>query len=122
MQFLLDLKTFLNDLLENTLKLAIKIEMLPTKFSGTNYAENKNILSILKDSNKVNSLIDANPRYWHILLDGRTKAELAVYKRIVRDIDFPPNKNWSLLQKKQRVFLGTCRRLPLAAQLNGGKN
>ena len=97
------LETFLNDLLENTLKLAIKIEMLPTKFSGTNYAENKNILSILKDSNKVNSLIDANPRYWHILLDGRTKAELAVYKRIVRDIDFP-NKNWSLLQKNKEYF------------------
>jgi len=83
--------------------LAIRTEMLPEKYSGTNYSENKTVLGLLADSNKVNSLVDSNPRYWHILLDGRTKAELAVYKRIVRDID-SPNKNWALVQKNKEYF------------------
>jgi len=97
------LKTFLENLLEHCLSLAIRTEMLPEKYSGTNYSENKTILRLLADSNKVNALVDSNPRYWHILLDGRTKAELAVYKRIVRDID-SPNKNWALVQKNKEYF------------------
>ena len=97
------LKTFLESLLEHCLSLAIRTEMLPEKYSGTNYSENKTILGLLADSNKVNALVDSNPRYWHILLDGRTKAELAVYKRIVRDID-SPNKNWALVQKNKEYF------------------
>jgi len=97
------LKTFLENLLEHCLSLAIRTEMLPEKYSGTNYSENKTILGLLADSNKVNALVDSNPRYWHILLDGRTKAELAVYKRIVRDID-SPNKNWALVQKNKEYF------------------
>jgi len=97
------LKTFLENLLEQCLNLAIRTEMLPEKYSGTNYSENKSILGLLADSNKVNALVDSNPRYWHILLDGRTKAELAVYKRIVRDID-SPNQNWALVQKNKEYF------------------
>jgi hypothetical protein len=97
------LKTFLENLLEHCLSLAIRTEMLPEKYSGTNYSENKTVLGLLADSNKVNALVDSNPRYWHILLDGRTKAELAVYKRIVRDID-SPNKNWALVQKNKEYF------------------
>ena len=88
------LKTFLENLLEQCLNLAIRTEMLPEKYS---------VLGLLADSNKVNALVDSNPRYWHILLDGRTKAELAVYKRIVRDID-SPNQNWALVQKNKEYF------------------
>ena len=97
------LRTFLENLLKHCLTLAIKTEMLPEKYSGTNYSENKTILGLLKDSNMVNDLVDSNPKYWHILLDGKTKAELAVYKRVVRDID-SPNKNWALVHKNKEYF------------------
>ena len=36
------LKTFLENLLENCLSLAIRTEMLPEKYSGTNYSEKQN--------------------------------------------------------------------------------
>ena len=98
-----ELRQFLEKLLELTLSLAIKTEMLPQKFSSTNYANNKSVLQVLADSNKVNHLIDSNPKFWHILLDGKTKAELAVYKRIVRDLNFP-NKNWTAVQQNKEYF------------------
>jgi hypothetical protein len=97
------LKTFLESLLEHCLNLAIRTEMLPEKYSSTNYSENKMILGLLSDSNKVNALVESKPKYWHILLDGKTKAELAIYKRVVRDID-SPNKNWTLVQKNKEYF------------------
>lgn len=97
------LRNFLENLLSETLSLAIKTEMLPQKFSDTNYAENKTVLELLKQSNKVNKLVDENQKYWHILLDGKTKAELAIYKRVIRDINFS-NKNWTLIQKNKEYF------------------
>ena len=97
------LRKFLEYLLELALSMAIRSEQLPPKFSDTNYLNNKEILQLLKDASKINKLIDSEPQYWHILLDGKTKGELAVYKRIVRDIDFP-NQNWALLQKNKEYF------------------
>ena len=97
------LRKFLLKLLEESLSMAVKIERLPEKYSGTNYSENKTIKDLLKQSTKVNTLIDQNPQYWHILLDGKTKAELAIYKRIVRDINYA-NKNWTLIQKNKEYF------------------
>ena len=97
------LRNFLENLLTETLSLAIKTEMLPKKFSDTNYAENKTVLELLKQSSKVNKLVDENQKYWHILLDGKTKAELAIYKRVIRDINFS-NKNWTLIQKNKEYF------------------
>ena len=82
------LKNFLDQLLKETLSLAVKTEMLPPKFSGNNYSENKAVIDLLKQSQKVNKLIDGNPKFWHILLDGKTKGELAIYKRVARDISF----------------------------------
>ncbi len=98
-----DLKKFLEKLLEETLSLAVKTEMVPNKYSGTNYSNNKVIIELLNQSKKVNQLIDQNPKSWHILLDGKTKAELAIYKRVIRDIDFA-NNNWSILQKNKEYF------------------
>jgi hypothetical protein len=97
------LRKFLENLLQECLSLAIRTEMLPSKYSDSNYSENKNILQLLSESEKVNKLVDSNPRFWHILLDGKTKAELAVYKRIVRDIE-SKNKNWTLIQKNKEYF------------------
>jgi len=77
--------------------------MLPEKFSGTNYSNNKKVLKLLEDSSAVNDLIESNDKFWHCLLDGKTKAELAIYRRIVRDIDFA-NNNWTALQKNKEYY------------------
>ncbi|MEK9773194.1 MAG: 6-hydroxymethylpterin diphosphokinase MptE-like protein [Opitutae bacterium] len=97
------LRNFLEKLLHETLSLAIKTELLPAKYSGTNYSENKAITELLRLSGRVNKLVDENPQFWHILLDGKTKAELAIYKRVIRDINFA-NKNWALIQKNKEYF------------------
>ena len=57
------LRKFLEDLLELSLALAIKTEMLPAKFSGTNYSNHKEVLKLLSESSKINRLIDANPQF-----------------------------------------------------------
>lgn len=97
------LRKFLKELLQLSLGLAIKTEMLPDKYSGTNYSNHKEVLNLLAESSKINRLIDAHPQFWHVLLDGKTKTELAVYKRVIRDIDHP-NRNWSLIQKNKEYF------------------
>ena len=97
------LRKFLEKLLEEALGLAIKTEMLPEKFAGTNYAENKAVTELLSASDKVNKLVDSYPNFWHILLDGKTKGELAIYKRVIRDIDFP-NKSWTAIQKNKEYY------------------
>ena len=97
------LRKFLEKLLEEALGLAIKTEMLPEKFAGTNYAENKAVTELLSASDKVNKLVDSYPNFWHILLDGKTKGELAIYKRAIRDIDFP-NKSWTAIQKNKEYY------------------
>jgi len=97
------LKGFVERLLELSLSLAIQTEMLPEKFSGTNYSNNKKVLKLLEDSSAVNDLIESNDKFWHCLLDGKTKAELAIYRRIVRDIDFA-NNNWTALQKNKEYY------------------
>ena len=97
------LRKFLEKLLEEALGLAVETEMLPEKFSETNYAENKAVTELLAASKKINSLVDSNPHYWHILLDGKTKGELAIYQRVIRDIDFS-NKNWTAIQKNKEYY------------------
>ena len=96
-------KQYAEKLLSECVSLAIKTDLLPAKFSGTNYANNKTVLEILQGATKVNKLVDSNQKLWNLLLDGKTKAELAIYKRIVRDIDFP-NKNWTAIQKNKEYF------------------
>ncbi len=97
------LRLYTEKLLETSLSLAIETELLPEKFSGTNYEQNSKILNLLQETNKVNDLIESNNAFWHCLVDGKTKKELALYKRIVRDINFS-SKNWTALQKNKEYF------------------
>jgi len=97
------LRDFAEKLLELSLSLAVQTEMLPEKFAGTNYSNNKTVLKLLEDSKSVNDLIESNEKLWHCLLDGKTKAELAVYRRVVREID-SPNRNWTALQKNKEYY------------------
>lgn len=97
------LKNFAEQLLNLTLSLAIETEMLPDKFAGTNYSKNKKITDLLNRASEVNKLIDSNPLLWKCLLDGKTKSELAVYKRISREINHP-SASWTALQKNKEYF------------------
>ena len=90
-------------ILETALTLAVKSERLPEKFSGSNYSSNKEILRLLEDGAKVNKLVDANAKFWQAILDGRTKGELALYKRIIREID-SPNQSWKLAQQNKQYY------------------
>ena len=90
-------------LLEITLRLAVQTEQLPSKFAGNNYSNNKKVLSLINDGSKVNKLVDSNKLFWEAILDGRTKGELALYKRIIREIDYP-NRNWTLVQQNQQYY------------------
>ncbi len=105
-----DLKTILSpifkyteDILSISLAAAVKTELIPDKFSGTNYADNKQIKYLLSEAGKVNSLVDSSKLYWNFLFEGKTKGELVNYKRKIRDIDFP-NKNWSAVQRNKEYF------------------
>jgi len=97
------LRLYTEKLLETSLSLAIETDLLPEKFSGTNYEQNSKILNLLEKANKVNNLIESNNAFWHCLVDGKTKRELALYKRIVRDINFS-SKNWTAIQKNKEYF------------------
>jgi hypothetical protein len=97
------LKKYTESLLKEVLELAIETELIPEKFSGTNYENNTKVLKLLDRSRKVNSLIESNELLWRCLLDGKTKRELAYYKRIVREIEFP-NKKWTALQKNKEYY------------------
>ena len=77
--------------------------MLPDKFSGMNYAENKKIKDLIKNGREVNSMVDSDQLLWHVLLEGRTKSELVIYQRLLREINFP-NKNWQAVQGNKEYF------------------
>jgi hypothetical protein len=94
---------YAEDILSNSLAAAVKTELIPDKFSGTNYADNKQIKNLLSDAGKVNSLVDSSKLYWNFLFEGKTKGELVKYRRKIRDIDFP-NKNWSAVQRNKEYF------------------
>jgi hypothetical protein len=94
------LRKYTENLLEEAFSLAVDTELLPEKYSGTNYEQNSKILSILNRANKINSLIESNNALWHCLVDGKTKQELAVYKRLIRDISHSSG-NWTAVQKNK---------------------
>ena len=97
------IRDYCNSILELCLSSAIETEMLPDKFSGMNYAENKKIKDLIKNGREVNSLVDSDQLLWHVLLEGRTKRELVIYQRLLREISFP-NKNWQAVQGNKEYF------------------
>lgn len=96
-------RNYVEKLFEKVLSLAIDTEMLPSKFSGTNYEDSRQIKDLLKKAQEVNAMVDSNKSFWEVLFDGRTKAELVNYRRVVRDIDFP-SKSWSAIQRNKEYF------------------
>jgi len=96
-------KAYVEQLLEKALAAAIESEMLPPKLEGTNYSEHKSIKRLLEKGGEINRLVDSSKAFWSFLLEGKTKSELVVYQRILRDIDFP-NKNWKAAQGNKEYF------------------
>ena len=96
-------RQFAEKLLELALSAAVETEMLPDKFSGTNYADNKQIKELLSQAGQINSHVDSNNLLWNFLFEGKTKKELVNYRRMVREIDFP-NKKWAAVQRNKEYF------------------
>ena len=96
-------KVYVEQLLEKTLTAAIETEMLPSKMEGTNYSNHKSIKRLLDKGGEINRHVDSSKEFWNFLLEGKTKGELVVYQRIIRDIDFP-NKNWKAVQGNKEYF------------------
>ena len=96
-------KSYVENLLEKSLSAAIETELLPEKFKSTNYSDHKSVRNLLAKGGEINRLVDSNKSFWALLLEGKTKGELVVYQRIIRDIDFP-NKNWKAIQGNKEYF------------------
>jgi len=97
------IKKYANDILKASLEGAVEIEMLPEKFKDVNYSDNKKLKNQLLRGADVNHLVDSNQTLWHVLLEGRTKRELVIYQRLLREIVFK-NKTWESVQKNKEYF------------------
>tara|TARA_B100000674_G_scaffold382662_1_gene325777 strand:- start:27698 stop:29563 length:1866 start_codon:yes stop_codon:yes gene_type:complete len=96
-------KIYVEEVYEKALAGAIKSELLPEKYAGTNYSGHKSIKELLKGGGELNKLVDSNNIFWNFLLEGKTKGELVTYQRALRDIDFP-SKNWTAVQGNREYF------------------
>ena len=90
-------------ILEKSLSAAIQTEMLPDKLQNVNYAGNKAFTSLIQEGQEINKVIDENMPEWSILVEGKTKGELVIYKRKIRDIA-SPNQSWEIVQKNKEYF------------------
>ena len=97
------IKKYTSDILELSLSGAVEIEMLPEKYKDINYSDNKKLKKFLLQGADVNKLVDSNQTFWHVLLEGRTKRELVIYQRLLREIVFK-NKTWESVQKNKEYF------------------
>ena len=66
-------RQFTEKLFELALSAAVETEMLPDKFSGTNYADNKQIKELLSQAGQINSHVDSNNLLWNFLLKEKPK-------------------------------------------------
>ena len=96
-------RKYVEELFEEVLPTALETELLPEKFAGTNYSDNKQIAKLLNKAGKVNTKVDSNKLYWNFLFEGKTKSELVNYRRIIREIDYP-SKTWAASQRNKEYF------------------
>jgi hypothetical protein len=90
-------------ILEKCLTAAIQTEMLPEKLQNVNYSNNKSLTSLIDEGQEVNKLIDLFKKEWAILVEGKTKGELVIYKRKIRDI-VAQNPSWQIIQRNKEYF------------------
>jgi hypothetical protein len=97
------IKKYAEGILELAISGALETELLPDKFSDTNFSENKKIKALLAKGKELNGLVDSSQLLWHVLLEGRTKRELVIYQRMLREINCA-NKNWLAVQGNKEYF------------------
>lgn len=97
------IQKYVSDILDCSISAAIKTELIPDKFAGTHYSDNKLIKDLLNEAGKINQLVDLNKNYWNFLFEGKTKGELVNYRRKIRDIEFA-SKNWTTVQRNKEYF------------------
>ena len=97
------IQKYVTDILDCSISAAIKTELIPDKFAGTHYSDNKLIKDLLNEAGKINQLVDLNKNYWNFLFEGKTKGELVNYRRKIRDIEFA-SKNWTTVQRNKEYF------------------
>ena len=97
------IQKYATDILDCSISAAIKTELIPDKFAGTHYSDNKLIKDLLNEAGKINQLVDLNKNYWNFLFEGKTKGELVNYRRKIRDIEFA-SKNWTTVQRNKEYF------------------
>jgi hypothetical protein len=90
-------------ILEVSLSAAIETEMLPEKLEKLNYSKNKSLIELIDKGQELNKLIDTFKDEWAILVEGKTKGELVIYKRMIRDI-VSSNVNWQTVQRNKEYF------------------
>ena len=66
-------KQFVEEIMSKSLTAAIETEMLPEKYSGMNYSENKVLLDLLRVADNVNKLVDGNNLFGSSFLRGKLK-------------------------------------------------
>ena len=93
----------IENIFQKSVLIAQATEKLPEKFSGDHYTDNKTLVSLLRQAQEVNKLIDKDKDFWALLFEGRTKSEVVQYRRKVRDIN-SGNKNWSAVQRNKEYF------------------
>ena len=86
-----------------SLSAAIRTELLPEKFENANYSKNKDLISLIDEGQQLNALIDSLKDEWNILVEGKTKGELVIYKRKIRDI-VSQNQTWQTAQRNKEYF------------------
>lgn len=96
-------RSFVERLFKSTLSNALRIEALPEKFAGANYANNSKLKELLSEATKVNKLVDSGAGDWSILFEGKTKGELVQYRRRIRDLKFP-NETWTALSRNKEYY------------------
>ena len=66
---------------QSSLAAAIRTEMLPDKLQNVNYSNHKELTTLINEGQELNKLIDSLKQEWAILVEGKTKGELVIYKR-----------------------------------------
>ena len=95
--------THIEKIFRKSTLIAQSAELLPEKFSGSHYTENKTLLSLLRDAKEVNNLIEEDSGFWSLLFEGKTKREVVQFRRNVRDIT-SGNMNWEAVQRNKEYF------------------
>jgi len=96
---------FAQEVLAETFAAAFYHQELPEKMAAASYANNSRLRPTRKQADRVNALLDAHPRDYQILFEGKAKAELVAFtanrKKLRAQADTP---HWATVQENRAYF------------------